>query len=48
MIKLNPRGVNSAFFEPGPYAPMEMYARCYSEWYLAALRDAVQNTPTAS
>jgi hypothetical protein len=27
---------------------MEMYARCYSEWYLAALRDAVQNTPTTN
>ena len=48
IIELNQRGVNSAFFEPGPYAPMEMYARCYSEWYLAALRCAVQNTPTAS
>jgi len=48
IIELNQRGVNSAFFEPGPYAPMEMYARCYSEWYLAALRDAVQNTPAAS
>ena len=48
IIEINQHGVNSAFFEPGPYAPMEIYARSYSEWYLAALRDAVQNTPTAS
>ena len=41
IIELNQLGVNSAFFEPGPYSPMEIYAQQYSEWYLAALRHAV-------
>jgi Rieske 2Fe-2S family protein len=47
IIELNQRGVNSTFFEPGPYAPMEVYARSYSEWYLAALRQAVENSPAS-
>ncbi len=41
IIETNQRGVNSVFFEPGPYNPMETYARQYSEWYLEALRAAL-------
>jgi phenylpropionate dioxygenase-like ring-hydroxylating dioxygenase large terminal subunit len=30
----NQRGVNSMFYGPGPYAPMEYNLRAYIEWYL--------------
>lgn len=38
IIELNQKGVNSQFYEPGPYTPMETYSQQYSEWYLEALR----------
>jgi Rieske 2Fe-2S family protein len=41
IIELNQAGVNSAFFEPGPYAPMEVDAARYIDWYLASMRDLV-------
>jgi Rieske 2Fe-2S family protein len=31
----NQRGVNSRYYEPGPYAPMEANLRAYIDWYLA-------------
>jgi Rieske 2Fe-2S family protein len=37
IIEVNQQGVNSQFYEPGPYTPMETYAQQYSEWYLEAL-----------
>jgi Rieske 2Fe-2S family protein len=40
IIELNQAGVNSAWFEPGPYTPMEDDARRYVDWYLAAMRAA--------
>jgi len=38
IIELNQAGVNSAFFEPGPYTPMEDDAARYVEWYLDVMR----------
>jgi len=45
IIETNQRGVNSVFFEPGPYNPMEIYARQYGEWYLEAMHGALPNNP---
>ena len=30
-------GVNSRFFEPGPFSEMETFTRRFTEWYLAAI-----------
>ena len=38
IIELNQAGVNSAFFEPGPYTPMEDDAARYIEWYIASMQ----------
>lgn len=38
IIELNQAGVNSAFFEPGPYTPMEDDAGRYIEWYVASMK----------
>lgn len=40
IIELNQQGVNSHFYTPGPYTPMETSAQQYSEWYLEAMRKA--------
>ena len=42
IIELNQAGVNSAWFEPGPYTPMESDARRYVDWYLATMRAAAE------
>jgi len=34
IIEDNQRGVNSRFYTPGAYAPMEPNARRYIAWYL--------------
>jgi Rieske 2Fe-2S family protein len=34
IVEDNQRGVNSRFYEPGPYAPMEENARRWIDWYL--------------
>jgi phenylpropionate dioxygenase-like ring-hydroxylating dioxygenase large terminal subunit len=34
IIEHNQLGVNSRYYEPGPYAPMENNARRYVDWYL--------------
>ena len=34
IIEENQRGVNSRFYAPGPYAPMEQNTRRYVAWYL--------------
>jgi Rieske 2Fe-2S family protein len=34
IVEENQRGVNSRFYRPGPFAPMEKNARRYVEWYL--------------
>lgn len=38
VIELNQAGVNSAFFQPGPYTPMEDDAAGYVEWYLDTMK----------
>lgn len=38
IIELNQAGVNSAFFQPGPYTPMEDDAARYVEWYLETMK----------
>jgi phenylpropionate dioxygenase-like ring-hydroxylating dioxygenase large terminal subunit len=38
IIELNQQGINSRFYEPGPYSAMEQHTRCFVEWVLAELR----------
>jgi len=38
IIDHNQKGVNSRYYRPGPYAPMEAQARSLSEWYVAQIR----------
>jgi phenylpropionate dioxygenase-like ring-hydroxylating dioxygenase large terminal subunit len=37
IIDFNQKGVNSRFYEPGPYTPMEDPARNFIAWYLAEI-----------
>ena len=37
IVEMNQAGVNSRFFEPGPYSRQEEYANRFVEWYLADL-----------
>lgn len=34
IIDQNQQGVNSRYYEPGPYGPMETQTRSFTEWYL--------------
>ena len=38
IIELNQQGINSRFYEPGPYTPMEQHTERFVEWILAELR----------
>jgi len=38
IIELNQQGVNSRFYEPGPYTPMEEHAQRFVEWILSELQ----------
>lgn len=38
IIEDNAAGMRSRFYEPGPYMPMEDFARRFIEWYLDAMR----------
>jgi phenylpropionate dioxygenase-like ring-hydroxylating dioxygenase large terminal subunit len=38
IIELNQQGINSRFYEPGPYSVMEQQTRHFVEWVLAELR----------
>jgi Rieske 2Fe-2S family protein len=38
IIELNQQGVNSRFYEPGPYTPMEQPTRRFVEWILSELQ----------
>ena len=38
IIELNQQGVNSRFYEPGPYTPMEDHTRRFVEWILSELQ----------
>jgi Rieske 2Fe-2S family protein len=45
IIDHNQKGVNSRYYRPGPYGPMEATTRSLSEWYLEQIRpdaDAVR------
>ena len=37
IVEMNQAGVNSRFFEPGPYSTQETYAARFVEWYLAEM-----------
>jgi len=37
IIDQNQQGVNSRYYRPGPYGPMESQTRSFSEWYLKQL-----------
>ena len=37
IIDQNQQGVNSRYYRPGPYGPMESQTRSFSEWYLKEL-----------
>ncbi len=37
IVELNQAGVNSRFFEPGPYSQQESYALRFVDWYLKEL-----------
>ncbi len=39
IIEDNQSGVNSRFYEPGPYTEMEELTQRFSEWYLAIMRN---------
>jgi Rieske 2Fe-2S family protein len=38
IIEHNQAGVNSRFYRPGPYSPMENFATQFMAWYLKAIR----------
>jgi hypothetical protein len=40
IIDQNQQGVNSRYYRPGPYGPMESQTRSFSEWYLKELSAA--------
>jgi Rieske 2Fe-2S family protein len=37
IIDQNQQGVNSRYYRPGPYGPMEPTTRAFVEWYLQQL-----------
>ena len=37
IIERNQAGVNSSFYAPGPYAPMEIFCMDFIDWYLAKM-----------
>ena len=37
IINENQQGVNSRYYRPGPYSPMEQQTRSFTEWYLREL-----------
>jgi Rieske 2Fe-2S family protein len=39
IVEWNQSGVNSRFFEPGPYSLQESYARRFVDWYLSELME---------
>jgi Rieske 2Fe-2S family protein len=41
IIDRNQKGVNSSFYRPGPYHPMESQAINFGEWYLNEIRDRI-------
>jgi Rieske 2Fe-2S family protein len=44
IIEDNRRGVDSRFFEPGPFTPMEYYTQAFTEWYLGIMKQYVEGS----
>jgi Rieske 2Fe-2S family protein len=42
IIDQNQQGVNSRYYAPGPYGPMEAQTRSFVEWYLAQIRPSAR------
>jgi Rieske 2Fe-2S family protein len=42
IIDQNQQGVNSRYYVPGPYGPMEAQTRAFVEWYLGQIRPAAE------
>jgi Rieske 2Fe-2S family protein len=40
IIDQNQLGVNSRYYQPGPYGPMEAQTRSFVEWYLQQIAPA--------
>ena len=40
IIDQNQQGVNSRYYHPSAYGPMEQQTRSFTEWYLQAIGDA--------
>ena len=40
IINQNQKGVNSRYYQPGPYGPMESPTRSFTEWYLEQVATA--------
>lgn len=40
IIENNQKGVNSQFYQPGPYTEMESFTRGFTDWYLDVMRAA--------
>ena len=38
IIENNQQGVNSRYYVPGPYGPMERLTRLFTAWYLEQIR----------
>jgi Rieske 2Fe-2S family protein len=38
IIELNQQGINSRYYQPGPYSEMEQDTRRFIEWILAELK----------
>jgi phenylpropionate dioxygenase-like ring-hydroxylating dioxygenase large terminal subunit len=45
IVELNQAGVNSRYFEPGPYSLQETYAARFVDWYLAELSAGIPRQP---
>lgn len=43
IIDQNQQGVNSRYYAPGPYGPMEAQTRSFVEWYLAQVGTAAES-----
>ena len=48
IIERNQAGVDSRFYVPGPLSPMEDFTRRFLEWYVAAMREAMDDTSNGS
>ena len=45
IIDHNQKGVNSRYYRPGPYSPMEMTSQSMTEWYLEQITPGSADEP---